>query len=162
LELSLLWSKCMVFGGQMHRKPAPILRRRPELHGADTRKAACLPTKIKHRDRRGRRGACAVRSLCVQLCSTNFTLHRHTVTMVAIQVYKISTAKYEKLPKHCEIVQEQEINPNGFAYARDMPKVHLFLSTFVPDTTFCAVNSCVQSIQLTSNTADNRLNHVFN
>ena len=42
--------------------------------------------------------------------------------MVAIQVYKISTAKNDKLPKHSEIVQEQEINPNGFAYARDMPK----------------------------------------
>ena len=49
-------------------------------------------------------------------------MHRHIVTMVAIQVYKISTAKNGKLPKHSEIVQEQEINPNGFAYARDMPK----------------------------------------
>ena len=42
--------------------------------------------------------------------------------MVAIQVYRISTAKNGKLPKHSEVVQEQEINPDGFAYARDMPK----------------------------------------
>jgi len=42
--------------------------------------------------------------------------------MVAIQVYKISTAKNDKLPKHSAIAQEQEINPICFAYARDMPK----------------------------------------
>jgi len=53
----------------MHRKLAPILRRRPELHGADTRKAACLPTKIKHReiDEDDAARVCTVRSLCEQL-----------------------------------------------------------------------------------------------
>jgi len=131
LELSLLWSKCMVFGGQMHRKLAPILRRRPELHGADTRKAACLPTRIKHTELTRTTRRVYVWSLCVQLKSTTslvkrtcrlHTLHRHIVTMVAIQVYKISTAKNDKLPKHSAIAQEQEINPICFAYARDMPK----------------------------------------
>ncbi len=45
-----------------------------------------------------------------------------TVNMATIPVYKISTAKNGKLPKHSEVFQDQEINPSGFAYARDMPK----------------------------------------
>ena len=49
-------------------------------------------------------------------------IHHLLLAMVAIQVYRISTAKNGKLPKHSEVVQEQEINPDGFAYARDMPK----------------------------------------
>ena len=41
---------------------------------------------------------------------------------MSIPVYQIANAKHDKLPKHSEVVQDQEIKPNGFAYIRDVPE----------------------------------------
>ena len=40
---------------------------------------------------------------------------------MSIPVYEIANAKHDKIPKHSEVVQDQEIKPNGFAYVRDLP-----------------------------------------
>ena len=41
---------------------------------------------------------------------------------MSIPVYEIANAKHDKIPKHSEVVQDQEIKPNGFAYVRDLPQ----------------------------------------
>lgn len=42
--------------------------------------------------------------------------------VMSIPVYRIANAKHDKIPKGSEIVDEQDIKANGFAYVRDLPE----------------------------------------